>query len=351
MLEMEIGFSPERDIRIIKHKKESEFTVLYNDCINDKGLSADALAILVYVMSKPDDWEINLKNLSNRFEMGRDKVDKAIKVLCGGGYMKRAQSRVDDGSFSRLTLYASDKPVFKSQESNKQPAPEIQGVVTAENTNKQPFTEFQGTVVSDTTNKQPFTENPLTVNQGTVPYIQNKDLTKNNNNNLSTAYARANSEVEPSGGVVVFLLNKIRNLPNFDISEEQMDGWVIQYGKNYVEEKIDLMISKEKVLSQGGYLNSALRYNWKRKPLDKNMETERPLTEAPKTIPSTEYNAMWFKSLSHQEKKRIYDDAISAHNSFEEMLKVANISVLDSGFESTPWFKPVIDAFRNYNRL
>ena len=339
------------EMTIIKHKKEVDFTTIYNDCINDTRLSTYSLAVLVYVMSKPDDWEIKTKNLSNRFEIGRDKVRNIIKDLCQNGYMRRVRRRNKDGSLSRIVVYASDKPIFLSNETNKQPFTGFQGTVTSQNTNKQPAPEIQGVVTAENSNKQPAPEKPAPVNQGVVPYIQNKDLTKNNNNNLSTAYARAPSEGEPSDGVVVFLLNKIRNLPNFDISEEQMDGWVVQHGKNYVEEKIDLMISKEKVLSQGGYLNSALRYNWKRKPLDKNMETEPQLTEAPKTIPSTEYNAMWFKSLSHQEKKRIYDDAISAHNSFEEMLKVANISVLDSGFESTAWFKPVIDAFRNYNRL
>jgi hypothetical protein len=112
MLKTEIALCPEKNIRIIKHKKETEFTTLYNDCINDEQLSANSLAVLVYVMSKPDDWDIRISNLRKRFAFGRDRVRGIIAELCTLGYMQKTLERSDSGSFNGYLLKASDKPIF-----------------------------------------------------------------------------------------------------------------------------------------------------------------------------------------------------------------------------------------------
>lgn len=341
------------EMTIIKHKKEVDFTTIYNDCINDRKLKTDSLAILVYVMSKPDDWEIKIKEISNRFSLGRDSVDRAIKCLVSAGYMRRVQKRVCDGSFARLVIYASDKPMFLEETQNKQ-QPEIQGINITENTNKQPFTEIQETVTVEKTDKQPFTENPLTVFQETIPYIQNKDLTKNNNNNLSTTRENAPASNGLVDAVVVFLLNKIRNLPNFDISEEQMDEWVIKYGRNFVEEKIELMRSKSKVLSQGAYLRSALMYDWKKTTNSvtsspQKIEIQVPCSNPDKKLTAnTTYNSDWFMALSAEQKKKVYESSLKAYPTLELALNSKGESVLDKDFDKSCWFKPMIDSFRSY---
>src|SRR5579863_7083447 len=119
----EIRFCREKDIRIIKHKKESSFTTLYNDCINDERLSAHSLAVLVYIMSKPEDWKVMVSDLRRRFRVGRNKCYSIISELCTLGYMQRVQERLENGAFQGCLLQASDKPIFINKD-NKQPVPE-----------------------------------------------------------------------------------------------------------------------------------------------------------------------------------------------------------------------------------
>ena len=149
------------DIRIIKHKRTSDFTVIYNSCINDSNLSAECLAILVYIMSKPNDWDVRIVNLCNRFKIGRDKTYNVINKLIKLGYMKRTRDRNNDGSLGKTSIYTSDNPIFLDD----------------------PHTEIQDMVESETTDKQPHPEKPDMVNQDVVPYIQKKEINKENNNN------------------------------------------------------------------------------------------------------------------------------------------------------------------------
>lgn len=155
----EVSFGREKDIRIIKHKKESAFTTLYNDCINDERLSANALSVLVYVMSKPDDWKVMVSDLRRRFSIGRNKCYSIISELCSLGYMQRVQERLENGAFQGCLLQTSDKPIFINTD-NKQQDPEIQEVAS----NISPHTGNR-----DTGNRD-------TGNQEAALYIQNKDL-------------------------------------------------------------------------------------------------------------------------------------------------------------------------------
>jgi hypothetical protein len=163
MLKKEFGLCQEKDIRIVKHKKESDFTTLYNDCINDEKLSAVALAVLVYVMSKPDDWKIMVSDLRRRFSLGRDKCYSTILALCGLGYMKRLKKRSKDGTICQWVIEASDKPIF------------LEKPINISKANKQPFPENQ---------ENPLPENPLPDlpdldNQEVATIYTNKDFLQN----------------------------------------------------------------------------------------------------------------------------------------------------------------------------
>jgi hypothetical protein len=116
---------------------ESDFTIVPNQAINDK-LSWAARGMLLYLCSKPDDWEVNITDLVNQTtgtakRSGRDAVRKIMDELVECGYMRKTQKRIS-GKFQNVDHEVSFKP---------------------------------------------FTENPYTVNPSTVnPTQQSTDITK-----------------------------------------------------------------------------------------------------------------------------------------------------------------------------
>lgn len=111
---------------------ESDFTIVPNSTINDK-LSWAARGMLLYLCSKPDNWEVSISDLVNQTtgsakRSGRDAVRKIMDELVECGYMRKTQKRIK-GKFDNVDHEVSF---------------------------------------------QPFTENPYTAN----PTQQSKDLTK-----------------------------------------------------------------------------------------------------------------------------------------------------------------------------
>lgn len=54
--------------------------------INDPRLSIDALSVLLYLLAKVDHWEANGKHLQNRFNVGKKRIQNAMRELRLAGY-------------------------------------------------------------------------------------------------------------------------------------------------------------------------------------------------------------------------------------------------------------------------
>jgi predicted transcriptional regulator len=335
----------DEDIFIIKYKKESEYTTIFNQCLNDEDLSTDSVAILAYVMSKPNDWKINIKNISNRYKIGRDKVRNSINNLIQYGYMKRVRRRKKDGSLSNILIYASDKPMFLSENSQLS---ENQEAVVAENYNKQPETEIQAVVTTEPANKQPRPENPALVNQAVDSlYSQKKDVNKENNNNKITTNPKGARATPPSDGevnlysdssVVVFM----KKIEGSGVPESTLVGWLKKHGTDYVAEKIRIYQSKGALANPGGFLSAAIAYDWKEKTSVQTPALE-PKDCRPTDYPTPDENREWFRQLSDNEKSGLRQLALVKHNAFDEMLKQAKTSILDPGFPDTFLFKMLME--------
>lgn len=134
---------------------ESDFTIVPNQTINDK-LSWAARGMLLYLCSKPDDWEVNISDLVNQTtgcvkRSGRDAVRKIMDELIECGYMRKTQTRIA-GKFDNVDHEVSFVP---------------------------------------------FTENPYTVNPSTAnPTQQSKDSTKERfNKGKTTDISKADERV------------------------------------------------------------------------------------------------------------------------------------------------------------
>lgn len=339
------------DFFIIKHKKEIDYTTIYNDCINDEQLSAESLAILVYVMSKPDNWSINVKNISRRYKIGRDKVRNAINILRTFGYMKRVRRRRKDGSLSNIVIYASDKPIFLHQV--------LPSAVISENNelnNKQPWPEIQAMVTEQKTDKQPQPDLPAPGFQAVDSlYVQKKDITKETTTNYDygndiDARARgrlSNNETNlyPDSATVTFFMKKIEGL---SIPEATMISWLRKHGSDYIQEKIRVLNENLKAPNPSAFLAAAISYNWKEKKKSNAIMPE-PRNEFPKKSEKThsieiEDAKNWFRYLTEKEKLIHYEKAIHAWKPLENALALKKASVLDEDFVDSVWFKPMMDS-------
>lgn len=105
------------DVMIVRSSLKQNFSVLPNELLNDERLSADQLGLLAYLLSKPNDWQVRVKQLMNRFDIGRDKTRRILSTLEQYGYIQRDVVRYE-GKFSETRYIVKDSP------EPEKPAPE-----------------------------------------------------------------------------------------------------------------------------------------------------------------------------------------------------------------------------------
>lgn len=125
-------FDDETSSTIDKTLHSDSFTCIYNETLNNRNLSGESLAVLVYLCGKPNNWIIQPKDIQNRFQWGRDKIRKIFQELSSLGYMKRHQKLVNNLR-SKCITKISDKPIYLSSTSR--------------------LTDFQATEVQSTENQ------------------------------------------------------------------------------------------------------------------------------------------------------------------------------------------------------
>lgn len=74
--------------RVVKDK-ENPYVMVNKSFVNDKSLSWKAKGILLYLLSKPDDWKIYESDIIKNSSDGRDSVRSGIKELIEAGYIER----------------------------------------------------------------------------------------------------------------------------------------------------------------------------------------------------------------------------------------------------------------------
>lgn len=93
---------------------DSAFSITPNSTVNDS-LSWGAKGLLVYLCSKPDDWEVSVAQLVNHSKLsakptGRDGTYALIKELIQKGYIQRVQAK-ESGKFSTSDYIVSNTPM------------------------------------------------------------------------------------------------------------------------------------------------------------------------------------------------------------------------------------------------
>ena len=111
---------------IITRKRSDQFAIIPNAVASDDRLTFEERGVLVYLLAKPHDWNVSVKNLQNEGGIGRDKVYRILQKLEQVGYLKREQTKSSDGRFGAYNYTVHDDAV---PESLPLPRPENQEAV------------------------------------------------------------------------------------------------------------------------------------------------------------------------------------------------------------------------------
>jgi len=97
------------DRYIFKKKVFDDYTVLANPLIKDKKLTWQARGLLVYLLSKPDNWAVTKLDLENQSPAGGDAVATILKELEKACYIKREKYQNELGRWEWRT-FVFDEP-------------------------------------------------------------------------------------------------------------------------------------------------------------------------------------------------------------------------------------------------
>lgn len=131
-------------------KKRENFTTIHNSLISDTEISYKAKGILIYMLSKPDGWNYNAKEIAKNSKDGIEAVYSGLKELVNARYVSR--KRFQDGTlcyyvFEDKTInnipdcYNEKKEMKENPErqnpERQNPEREITDVYKRKNTNKE----------------------------------------------------------------------------------------------------------------------------------------------------------------------------------------------------------------------
>lgn len=160
------NFDAEKNKRVFirKSQRKNNFYQIHNDCAEDEDLSSDGLAVISYLMKKPEDWKIRAADLCRRFKWENKKTYRVLNELKNLGYMRRVCERSDSGKIDCWVTEISDERVFLDAE-NREPENPVLGEMS-------PLSQ-KGKVVKN----HPLSQKPLSAKRETGDLIYtNKDL-------------------------------------------------------------------------------------------------------------------------------------------------------------------------------
>lgn len=85
-------------------RPESNWTQIRNEIIEDSRLTFKATAVLIYILSKPDNWRTSTRHLATVKKEGIDAIRTAMSELECAGYIKRRRYQDDQGKWQYDTL-------------------------------------------------------------------------------------------------------------------------------------------------------------------------------------------------------------------------------------------------------
>ena len=136
---------------IIRKKQKERFSIVDNKVIEDKRLSFKARGLLIYMLSKPDDWKFYTDELAKRSSKdGVSTIKSALNEIENAGYLTRKQEHRKNGQFAsqdwiltdtstippQVEKPLADKPLAGKALADNQPLPNTDFKPNTDHTNK-----------------------------------------------------------------------------------------------------------------------------------------------------------------------------------------------------------------------
>ena len=96
-------------------RRNAHYTAISNALIDHPTLSPEARLVLIYLLSKPDDWQLQVNDIRRLLgtagkPCGRNKAYEVIKELKASAYVVAVHELAENGRFDRITYYVFDEP-------------------------------------------------------------------------------------------------------------------------------------------------------------------------------------------------------------------------------------------------
>ncbi|MCD8760753.1 DnaD domain protein [Mammaliicoccus sciuri] len=91
-------------------KEDGDFVLVHKGFIYDSNISAKAKGILLYLLSRPNNWKIYTSEIQKHMTDGLKAVNSGVNELIAIGYIERKQTRKDNGDFGEYEYYVYEKP-------------------------------------------------------------------------------------------------------------------------------------------------------------------------------------------------------------------------------------------------
>lgn len=91
-------------------KESGDFVTVHKAFVFDNKLSAKAKGILLYFLSRPDNWQIYTSEVVKHMDDGQKSINSGIQELIKSKYVHRIQKRTDNGVFNGYEYLVYEKP-------------------------------------------------------------------------------------------------------------------------------------------------------------------------------------------------------------------------------------------------
>jgi DNA-binding MarR family transcriptional regulator len=95
---------------IRREKQGGNFVVSDKGYVEDERLSWQAKGIMIYALSKPNNWNLFIKDLINQATNGEHAVGQALKELEKFGYLYRRRNRGASGKYNNYETFVYESP-------------------------------------------------------------------------------------------------------------------------------------------------------------------------------------------------------------------------------------------------
>ena len=165
-------------------RRRNNFVMIDKGFAENPNLSYKAKGIMVYLLSKPDDWKVIVKDLVNHGKDGKTAVYSGLKELSEQGYYRKVPVKDKRGRITHWEGTVSELPIFLKNEENEAPPANDEKDSESKNVIDKGFSPLPGFPEMDNPDmEKPYLENRERTNN----YITNNDFTKNygTNKNIS----------------------------------------------------------------------------------------------------------------------------------------------------------------------